>query len=290
MIGNGGALGGRPRRVLDTGAPLWNNHTFTRTPARTARALDPDPQVTAPPRREDAPERTLNGVPPTDDAALSSADDAAMDARDEFVERFMDPPPLLIVISGPSGVGKDEALKAMKTNGLSFHFVVTATTRPRRTTEIDGEDYHFISVAEFAEMIDQGELLEYALVYGDYKGIPKQQVRAALASGQDVVLRIDVQGARTIRKLVPDAILIFMVAESVAELERRLRERKSEPADLLKIRIATAREEMRLAADFDFVVVNRRDRLNVTVDTITAIIRAEKHRVARVARGAPIVL
>ncbi len=228
---------------------------------------------------------------PTDAAdGAAGLDEAAADVRDTFVERFLDPPAQLIVLSGPSGVGKDEALKAMKASGFPFHFVVTATTRPRRTTEVDGLDYHFMSVAEFAEMIDQGELLEYALVYGDYKGIPKQQVRDALASGLDVVLRIDVQGARTIRKLVPDAILIFLVAESVAELERRLRERKSEPADLLKIRIATAREEMRLAADFDYVVVNRRDCLDSTVDTITAIIRAEKHRVARVARGAPIVL
>lgn len=249
--------------------------------------MDADPQAPAPPDID----RAIDGITRADGvASMFSADEAAVDARDEFVERFQDPPPLLIVISGPSGVGKDEALKAMKSIGFPFHFVVTATTRPRRTTEIDGADYHFINVAAFAEMIDQGELLEYALVYGDYKGIPKQQVRAALASGQDVVLRIDVQGARTIRKLVPDAILIFMVAESVAELERRLRERKSEPADLLKIRIATAREEMRLAVDFDYVVVNRRDQLSATVDTITAIIRAEKHRVARVARGAPIVL
>ncbi|MCC7019107.1 MAG: guanylate kinase [Ardenticatenales bacterium] len=249
--------------------------------------MDADPQAPALPE----PDRAIDGITRADGIASTlGTDDAAIDARDEFVERFQDPPPLLIVISGPSGVGKDEALKAMKSIGFPFHFVVTATTRPRRTTEVDGADYHFINVAAFAEMIDQGELLEYALVYGDYKGIPKQQVRAALASGQDVVLRIDVQGARTIRKLVPDAILIFMVAESVAELERRLRERKSEPADLLKIRIATAREEMRLAVDFDYVVVNRRDQLNVTVDTITAIIRAEKHRVARVARGAPIVL
>lgn len=240
----------------------------------------------------DGPDAYPGGFAEPEGAAGSRepAPDDAVDARDEFVERFLDPPGQLIVISGPSGVGKDEALKAMKANGFPFHFVVTATTRPRRSNEVDGQDYHFISVAEFAEMIDQGELLEYALVYGDYKGIPKQQVRAALASGQDVVLRIDVQGARTIRKLVPDAILIFMVAESVAELERRLRERKSEAPDLLKIRIATAREEMRLAADFDYVVVNRRDRLSVTVDTITAIIRAEKHRVTRVARGAPIVL
>lgn len=189
--------------------------------------------------------------------------------------------PLLIVISGPSGVGKDETLKHMQLRGYPFHFVVTATTRPQRSGEVDGEDYHFVSVADFAEMIDQGELLEYAVVYGDYKGIPKQQVRAALASGMDVILRIDVQGAATIRKKISGAVFIFMVAESLDELERRLRERKSEPPDALKMRIATARQEMKRAAEFDYLVVNRRSCLEEAVDTILAVIRAEKHRVNR---------
>lgn len=187
--------------------------------------------------------------------------------------------PLLIVISGPSGVGKDETLKAMKARGHPFHFVVTATTRPRRKGEVEGADYHFVSFDDFAGMIEQGELLEYAIVYGDYKGIPKQQVRDALASGLDVVLRIDVQGAKTIRRLSKQALLIFLVADSVEELERRLRERKSDPPDRLKIRIANAREELKTVDDFDYVVVNRRDELDGTVDTLLAIITAEKHRV-----------
>jgi guanylate kinase len=191
------------------------------------------------------------------------------------------PEPLLIVISGPSGVGKDETLKHMQRRGYPFHFVVTATTRPRRPDEVDGEDYHFVSVADFAEMIDHGDLLEYAVVYGDYKGIPKKQVRAALDSGQDVILRIDVQGAATIRKKISGAVFIFMVAESVVELERRLRERKSEPPDALKMRIATARQEMKRVSEFDYLVVNRRSCLDETVDTLLAVIRAEKHRVNR---------
>jgi guanylate kinase len=191
----------------------------------------------------------------------------------------LEPPPLVVVISGPSGVGKDEALKTMKERGYPFHFVVTATTRPRRESEVDGVDYHFVSMAEFAELIERGELLEHALVYGDYKGIPKAQVRDALASGQDVILRVDVQGAATMRRLVQGAVFIFMVAESMAELERRLRERKSEPPDRLKMRIATAREELKQVQDFDYVVVNRRACLDSTVDTILAIITAEKHRV-----------
>ena len=121
-------------------------------------------------------------------------------------------PPLLIVISGPSGVGKDALIERMKVEGLPFHFVVTATTRPKRPDEVDGVDYIFVTMSEFADMIERQELLEYAIVYGDYKGIPKQQVREALASGKDVVMRVDVQGAATVRRLAPEAVLIFLTA------------------------------------------------------------------------------
>jgi guanylate kinase len=213
---------------------------------------------------------------------MTSDLEANMDSTTEaVVGATLRTEPLLIVISGPSGVGKDETLKHMQLRGYPFHFVVTATTRPQRAGEVDGEDYHFVSVADFAEMIDQGELLEYAVVYGDYKGIPKQQVRTALASGMDVILRIDVQGAATIRQKISGAVFIFMVAESLDELERRLHERKSEPPDALKMRIATARQEMKRAAEFDYLVVNRRACLEEAVDTILAVIRAEKHRVNR---------
>ncbi|MFQ5460974.1 MAG: guanylate kinase [Anaerolineae bacterium] len=200
---------------------------------------------------------------------------------EDVLGRALAPDALVAVISGPSGVGKDETIKALKASGAPFHFVVTATTRPRRAGERDGVDYHFVSVSDFAEMIEGEELLEHALVYGDYKGIPKQQVRDALASGRDVILRIDVQGAATIRRLVDGVVTIFMIAESTSELERRLRERKSEPAERLKMRIATAREELKRAAEFDYIVVNRRDRLDETVATIRSIITAEKHRVGR---------
>jgi guanylate kinase len=193
----------------------------------------------------------------------------------------MDPDPVMVIISGPSGVGKDEVLGRMQERGAAFHFVVTATTRPQRSQETDGVDYHFVSMTEFAELIERGELLEHAVVYGDYKGIPKQQVRDALASGKDVILRIDIQGAETIRRLVSGAVFIFLAAESLSELERRLIERKSEPPDRLKLRIVTAREEMKRAGDFDYIVVNRRDRLDDAVDEILAIICAEKLRVDR---------
>lgn len=189
------------------------------------------------------------------------------------------PTPLLIVISGPSGAGKDTVVQLMKERGLPFHFVVTATTRPRRANEVDGKDYFFVSKEEFARMIEQNELIEYAIVYGDYKGIPKSQVREALASGKDVVMRVDVQGAETVRKLAPEALLIFITTENGEELERRLRERKTETPDELALRIATARKELKRVEAFDYIVINSDDRQDETVDMVKAIIDAEHHRV-----------
>jgi guanylate kinase len=167
----------------------------------------------------------------------------------------------------------------MQQRNNPFYFVVTATTRPRRPTETDGVDYHFISMGEFAEMIENGELLEYAIVYGDYKGIPKKHVRSALASGKDVIMRIDVQGAATIRKLIPNVVTIFLTAESEEELVRRLHERQTEADDKLKMRIATARQELKRIVEFDYVVVNRDSELEDTVDRVLSIIAAEKSRV-----------
>lgn len=189
------------------------------------------------------------------------------------------PHPLLVVISGPSGVGKDTTLARMKELGYPFHFVVTATTRPQRPGEVHGQDYYFISADEFTAMIERGELLEHALVYGEYKGIPKTHVRQALASGQDVVMRLDVQGAATIRELVPDAVLIFLLASSEEELMRRLRARRTESPQSLEKRIATTHQEMDQIVNFDYVVVNRDNHLDDTVRQIAAIITAEKCRV-----------
>lgn len=197
----------------------------------------------------------------------------------EWYHNLQKPRPMLIIISGPSGVGKDATLDAMKRMGAPFYFVVTATTRPRRSHETDGVDYHFVSMADFAAMIDNDDLLEYAMVYGDYKGIPKKHVRDALASGRDVVMRIDVQGAATIRRLVPGVITVFMTAPSEDELVLRLRRRKTESEDQLKLRIATARKEQQRVGEFDYVVVNHEDHLDDTARQIMAIITAEKCRV-----------
>ena len=187
--------------------------------------------------------------------------------------------PLLIVISGPSGVGKDSVLMEMKARKLDFHYIVTATTRAMRANEVEGVDYFFASHAQFADMIDKDELLEYALVYNDYKGIPKEQVRRAFDSGKDVVMRIDVQGAETIRRLAPDALLIFLTVENEQEMVDRLTARSTENIDNLKLRIATCRMELRRISQFDYIVPNRANCLNETVDAIVAIIQAEHHKV-----------
>ena len=170
-------------------------------------------------------------------------------------------------------------MQRMQERGLPFHFVVTTTTREKRPNETQGKDYFFVSKDEFARMINEDALIEHAIVYGDYKGIPKDQVREALASGKDVVMRIDVQGAETVRKMAPEALMIFITTESEGELVHRLETRKTETADSLAIRIATARKELKRVEAFDYVIVNRNFQLDVTVDAIRAIITAEHHRV-----------
>ena len=187
--------------------------------------------------------------------------------------------PLLVVISGPSGAGKDTVIKCMKERNQPIHFVITATNRPPRMGENHGVDYFFVSTDEFASMIEHDELIEYALVYNDYKGVPKEQVRQALASGKDVVMRVDVQGAATIKDLCPDALLIFLTTQDEDELVNRLKARQTETPEDLNLRIATARKELPRIKDFDYVVINRDSHLNEAVDTILDIIHAEHHSV-----------
>jgi guanylate kinase len=187
--------------------------------------------------------------------------------------------PLLIVISGPSGVGKDTVVQCLKERRVPFHFVVTATNRKPRPDEEDGVDYIFVTTAEFAQMIEDGELLEYASVYGDYKGVPKAQVRQAFISGQDVIMRVDVQGAATIRQLAPEALLIFLIAGSDEEMIQRLRDRKTDSEDAIAMRVATSRQELKRIDEFDYWVVNPHGDVDSAVDRILAIIEAEHARV-----------
>lgn len=187
--------------------------------------------------------------------------------------------PVLIVISGPSGVGKDAVLAKMKESGRPLHYVVTATTRPKRPRERDDSDYHFVSKEEFEELIKQGELLEWANVYGNLYGVPKRQVQQALAQSRDVIVKVDVQGAATIKSILPQAVFIFLAPPSVAELERRLKERETESAEEFELRMKTARGEMNALSMFDYVVVNHQDQIELTMTQIDAIISAEKCRV-----------
>ncbi len=188
------------------------------------------------------------------------------------------PNPLLLVISGPSGVGKDVLLSRIRASGAPYFFTITATTRDRRDGERDGVEYHFLSKRRFEAMIASGELLEWATVYGNYYGVPKAQVMDALNRGEDVIIKIDVQGAATIREIAPDALFIFLAAPSEAELERRLRGRKSESDSALALRMEQARHELREAKKFDYVVVHQTDRTDEAVREIEGIIERERGR------------
>ena len=203
-----------------------------------------------------------------------------MSLRDEFPAHSGVPgTPLLVVLSGPSGVGKDAALNSLRTCRPSGHFVVTATTRPRRSKERDGVDYIFLEPAEFHKMVDRGEFLECAQVYGNWYGVLRQQVREALEQGKDAILKVDVQGAATIKRLVPEAVFIFLAPPSIEELHERLRKRATESEMDLDLRTSIAWEEMKSLSAFDYQVVNRDGCLAETVACIDAIIMAESCRI-----------
>jgi guanylate kinase len=188
--------------------------------------------------------------------------------------------PLLVVLSGPSGVGKDAVLTRLREWGHPYHFAVTVTTRPRREREREAADYHFVSPARFQEMVESKELLEWAKVYDNWYGVPRQQLQQALERGQDVIVKVDVQGAATIKSLMPQAAFIFLVPPSMEEMEERLRQRHTESTPDLALRLEAAREEMKRLSMFDYVVVNHQDRVDWAASQIEAIIKAEKCRVS----------
>jgi guanylate kinase len=186
--------------------------------------------------------------------------------------------PLLIVLSGPSGAGKDAVLSRMKKTGYPLEFITTVTTRPRRAEEKNNVDYHFVSVEGFQKMLKAGELVEWANVYGNWYGVPKEPLKRALAGGRDTIVKVDIQGAATIKKIIPQAVFIFLAPPSMGELKRRLTQRRTElPFDLSR-RLKTAEEEMKQLPLFDYVVVNRQDAVERVVSEIEAIITAEKQR------------
>lgn len=187
-------------------------------------------------------------------------------------------PPLLIVLSGPSGVGKDAVLKKMKEQCHDVHYSVTLTTRTRREGEQDGVDYHFTSVDSFRELIATGELLEWAQVYGNYYGVPRPQIRQAMAEGKDILLKVDVQGAATVRSLAPEAVLVFLLPPTYSELRNRLVQRHTDSGVDLERRLAAAGDEMKSLDIFDYAVVNDCDALGKAADQVKAIIVAERCR------------
>lgn len=188
-------------------------------------------------------------------------------------------PPLLIVLSGPSGVGKDAVLARMKKAERPLHYVVTATTRPRRAREKNGVNYHFLSRRQFQQMINKHQFLEWANVYGNYYGVPKDEVSPALAKGVDTIVKVDVQGAATIRKILPQAVFIFLMPPAAQALERRLKRRRSESSQDLALRLATAKKEIKTLPLFDYVITSHQNKLDEIVSRIDAIITAEKCRV-----------
>jgi guanylate kinase len=187
--------------------------------------------------------------------------------------------PLLIILSGPSGVGKDALLNRMKELKYPLEYITTLTTRRRRAGERNHIDYHFVTTERFQEMMEKGELLEYANVYGNWYGVPKQMVKQALESGHDTIAKVDIQGAASIKKIVPHAVFIFLMPPSIEELGVRLKKRHTESSFDLNLRLRTAAEEMKQLSLFDYVVYNQRNDINRAVADIVAIITAEKCRV-----------
>ena len=190
-------------------------------------------------------------------------------------------PPLLVVLSGPSGVGKDAALAELRKLDRPWHFVVTATTRKIRSGETDGKDYIFLDEPTFLDMKYRDEFVEFAQVYGNWYGVPKSQVIIGLEAGKDVILKIDVQGAATVRKMAPNALFLFMVPGSFEELQERLSQRMTESTPEIELRLKTAENEMNQSNGFDRQVVNSKDNLGQAVADIDAAIAEEKRRVGR---------
>lgn len=186
---------------------------------------------------------------------------------------------LLIILSGPSGVGKDAVLDIIKERQYPFHYVITATTRQKRAGEQQEIDYHFLSREQFHNMKEKGELLEWAEVYGNYYGVPREEVNRALTSGEDVILKTDVQGAATLKKIIPQAVFIFLMPPSMKTLEQRLKRRNSDAKETLALRLEKARAEIEKLPLFDYVITNREDRLDDIIAQLQAIISAEKCRV-----------
>ncbi len=189
-----------------------------------------------------------------------------------------EPGALLVIVSGPSGVGKDTVIQALCRVPIepARYFVVTCTTRPRREYEVDGKHYHFLDEAEFERRRLAGGFLEANQVHGHWYGTPRDQVREALSSGRDAILKIDVQGAAVVKQKVPEALLVFLVPPSLEDLFARLQSRATETADQLDVRHRNAALELARQEDYDYVVLNETGQIDRTAARVDEIIRQEK--------------
>ncbi len=180
---------------------------------------------------------------------------------------------LLIIVSAPSGCGKGTIL-AEVLKDKSYYFSVSATTRSPREGEINGVNYHFISKAEFEEIIEKDGMLEYATYCDNYYGTPKQQVEEMLDSGKNVLLEIEVQGAMQMREICPDGVFVFINPPSISELKRRLTKRGTESDEVINARVAQAEKEMKYANEYDYIIEN--DVLENAIEDFKTIVRAEE--------------
>ncbi len=187
--------------------------------------------------------------------------------------------PLLLVLSGPSGVGKTTVTKALVAQGWLGHIVVTATTRRPRAGEIDGVDYHFRTPQQFQQLLEDNELLEHAEVHGNMYGVPAGDVREHLNAGVDVILTIDPQGAQTVRRRVRGAIFVFLAPESIDDLVERVNQRGQDSPEQRALRLLNAERELAQAPSYDYLIVNREGKLSETVEQLKAIMLAEHLRV-----------
>jgi guanylate kinase len=191
----------------------------------------------------------------------------------------------LFVVSAPSGAGKTTLCREMRLRLHDLAYSVSVTTRPPRPGERDGTDFRFVSETEFRAMLARGEMAEWATVHDNLYGTPAGPLEAALQDGRDVLLDIDTQGATQLRARYPEAVLIFIVAPSMAELEQRLRERRSEPGSAIATRLERARHEVALWRRYDYLIVNR--DVKEAMEQLSSIIQAERCRVARLALTFP---
>jgi guanylate kinase len=196
---------------------------------------------------------------------------------DQFIARLRSRrQPRVFIISGPSGVGKDAVIERLKESEEDTHFAITATTRPRREGEVDGQHYYFVTPETFAEWVRKGALLEYAQVYENRYGVPRQPVEAALHRGQDVIIKIDVQGAAAIKSIMPEAVSIFLAPESMDRLYSRLSARKTDDAEQLARRFAEAGIELERANEFEYIIFNETNGILRAVSEIRSILLAQR--------------